>query len=144
MSANLYDTDHAAWLTQQAELIRSGRLTMVDQEHLLEELEAEVANYRREIKRRLRVLIAHLLKWKYQQDQRSSSWKGTIRVQRVDITDVLNDNPSLRQTVRQAIKEAYPGAVKLAADETGMLEDIYPASCEWEEAEILNEDFWPE
>ncbi|MEW6039030.1 MAG: DUF29 domain-containing protein [Pseudomonadota bacterium] len=144
MSANLYETDHAAWLAQQAELIRSGRLALVDQTHLLEELEAEVGNYRREIKRRLRVLIAHLLKWKYQPDQRSSSWRGTIRVQRIDIADVLKDNPSLRQTVRQAIKDAYPDAVKLAADVTGMLDDTYPASCEWEESEIMNPDFWPE
>jgi Lhr-like helicase len=144
MSANLYEMDRAAWLTRQVELIKSGRFALVDQEHLLEELEAEVGNYRREIKRRLRVLIAHLLKWKYQPDRRSSSWRGTIRVQRIDIADLLKDNPSLRQTVRQAIEDAYSDAVKLAADETGMLEDAYPASCEWEESELLNPDFWPE
>lgn len=144
MSANLYEMDRAAWLTRQVELIKSGRFALVDQEHLLEELEAEVGNYRREIKRRLRVLIAHLLKWKYQPDRRSSGWRGAIRVQRIDIADLLKDNPSLRQNVRQAIEDAYSDAVKLAADETGMLEDAYPASCEWEESELLNPDFWPE
>ncbi|MEW6039033.1 MAG: DUF29 domain-containing protein [Pseudomonadota bacterium] len=87
MSANLYDTDHAAWLSQQAELIRSGRLALVDQAHLLEELEAEMGNYRHQIRSRLRILIAHLLKWKYQPEQRSSSWKGSIVNQRQAIED---------------------------------------------------------
>ncbi|MDD2760905.1 MAG: DUF29 domain-containing protein [Methylomonas sp.] len=144
MSANLYDTDHAAWLTQQAELIRSGRFTLVDQTHLIEELEAEVANYKRELYRRFRVLIAHLLKWKYQPDQRSSSWKGTIRVQRRDIERVLKENPSLKRFVKTEMENAYPEAVELASDETALLEDTFPTSCEWEESEILSPDFWPE
>jgi hypothetical protein len=141
---DLYQRDRAAWLQNQVRALRSGRFAQLDHGHLVEELEAEVGNYKREIKRRLRVLLAHLLKWKYQPDQRSSSWRGTIRVQRIDIADVLDDNPSLRPGVQQAIRDAYPQAAKLAADETGQLEDLYPRSCEWTEQEILDTEFWPE
>lgn len=144
MSANLYDVDHRAWLKQQADLLKNGRFTAVDTTHLIEELEAEVGNYERELNRRLRVLLAHLLKWKYQSDQRSSSWKGTIRVQRKDIGRLLKRNPSLKRFVEAEIEDAYPDAVELASDETALLEDTFPASCEWEESEILNPDFWPE
>ena len=144
MSTNLYDIDHAAWLAKQAELIRSGRLALVDQEHLIEELESEMGNYRHQIKNRLRILLAHLLKWKYQPDQRSSSWRGTIRNQRQGIESVLEDNPSLRQTVAEAVEKAYPPAVRIAADDTGFKTSDFPKACEWSEKEILDEDFWPE
>ncbi|HWP00562.1 MAG TPA: DUF29 domain-containing protein [Methylococcus sp.] len=144
MNANLYETDRAAWLAQQAELIKSGQLALVDQTHLLEELEAEMGNYRHQIRSRLRILLAHLLKWKYQPEQRSSSWRGTIRNQRQSIEDILEDNPSLRQTMAEAIKKAYAPAVRLAADETGIKETDFPTSCEWSEKEILDEDFWPD
>lgn len=143
-AVDLYRDDYAAWLAQQAGLLRASSLSDLDLEHLAETLEAELGNYRREIKRRMRVLLAHLLKWKYQPDRRSASWRGTIRVQRHDIQDVLQENPSLRQGVAQAIQDAYPQAVELAADETGQLEDTYPRSCEWTEAQILDDTFWPD
>lgn len=144
MTANLYDIDHAAWLAQQADFIRAGQIGLVDQEHLLEELESEMGNYRHQIRSRLRVLIAHLLKWKYQPEQRSSSWRGTIRNQRQSIEDVLEDNPSLRRTVAEAIPKAYAPAVRLAIDDTGIKIGELPKVCEWSEHEILDEDFWPE
>lgn len=144
MNANLYETDRAAWLEKQAALLKAGKLSDIDTIHLIEELEAEMGNYKRELHRRFRVLIAHLLKWKYQPDQRSPSWKGTIRVQRRDIERLLKENPSLRRFVKEEIENAYPEAVELAADETALLEDTFPASCEWEEAEIMDPNFWPE
>ena len=143
-AVNLYRDDYAAWLEQQAGLLRASALAELDLERLAETLEAELGNYRREIKRRMRVLLAHLLKWKYQPDQRSGSWRGTIRVQRHDIKDVLAENPSLRPGVDQAIQDAYTQAVQLAADETGQLEDTYPRSCEWSQAQILDDTFWPD
>lgn len=144
MSANLYDTDHAAWLRQQAELLKTGRLSDVDTAHLIEELEAEMGNYERELNKRLLVLLIHLLKWKYQPDQRSSSWRGTIRVQRKDIGRLLKGNPSLKRLIDVEIEDAYPDAVDLASYETFLLQDTFPASCEWSETEILNPDFWPD
>jgi hypothetical protein len=144
MSANLYETDRAAWLTQQADFLRAGQIGLIDQEHLLEELESEMGNYRHQIKNRLRVLLAHLLKWKYQPKQRSSSWRGTIRNQRQSIESVIEDNPSLRQTLSDAIQKAYAPAVRLAADDTGIEGNDFPKTCEWSENEILDEDFWPE
>ncbi len=66
MNANLYDNDYAAWLEQQAHLLKTGHLAELDIEHLTEELELEMGNERREIYKRLRILIGHLLKWKYQ------------------------------------------------------------------------------
>jgi hypothetical protein len=79
VSTNLYETDHAAWALQQATFLRHGNFSAVDVEHLSEELEAVMGNDRRELHSRFRILIAHLLKWQYQQDRRSPSWEATIR-----------------------------------------------------------------
>ena len=57
----------------------------VDWEHLAEEIEAVGGNTRRELRNRLAVLLQHLLKWEYQPELRSRSWRSTIRTQRREI-----------------------------------------------------------
>jgi len=82
MSADLYAQDHVGSAAEPAILLKVKCLEELDVEHLIEELNAIIGNERRELYRRLRVLIAHLLKWQFQSEQRYSSWKGTIRTQR--------------------------------------------------------------
>ncbi|KJU85436.1 protein containing DUF29 [Candidatus Magnetobacterium bavaricum] len=38
----------------------------------------------------------HLLKWQYQPNRRSESWRATIDNQRTDIELLLADSPSLK------------------------------------------------
>ena len=97
MSANLYETDHAAWLERETMLLKGGRLAELDIEHLAEELEWAMGNARREIYQRLRILNGALAEMEHQPGQRSASWAGTIRVQRMDLGKLLKENPSLRR-----------------------------------------------
>jgi hypothetical protein len=143
MKADLYDADRFAWLEEQTHLIRLGRLTEIDRTHLLEELEAEMGNEKRELYRRLRVLLTHLLKWQFQPSNRSGSWKGTIRTQRSDILKLFKNSPSLRRYFNDECQDAYPQARELAADETGISEDAFPSECPYALEEILDKDFWP-
>ena len=144
MSANLYETDHAAWLERQAALLKSGCLAELDREHLAEELEWEVGNERREIYKRLRILMVHLLKWQYRPEQRSASWAGTIRVQRKDLGKLLKDNPSLRRFLAAEALDAYTDAVDLASFETGIPEADFPAENPYPLDALLDKDFWPD
>ncbi len=144
MNANLYDNDYAAWLEQQANLLKTGHLAELDIEHLTEELELDMGNERREIYKRLRVLIGHLLKWKYQPEQRSGSWGGTIRVQRKDLHKLLKDSPSLKRFVEPEAIEAYADAVELASYETKIPESTFPAECPFTIENLLDKDFWPD
>ena len=57
-----YETDFHAWAMHNAELLRQGRLTDLDVEHIAEELESMGASERRELLSRLQVLLLHLLK----------------------------------------------------------------------------------
>ena len=146
VSANMnnYETDHDAWALHQAALLRAGQLSALDVEHIADELEEIMGNNRREMHRRFRVLIGHLLKWQFQPEKRTSSWRSTIRNQRNDIEDMIAENPSLKRLIPEKIASAYPKAVALASDETGFPKKTFPAACPYTEAEILNDEFWPE
>jgi hypothetical protein len=139
-----YDDDFFAWTQEQARLLRTGELVDIDTENLAEEIESMGKSDRREIRNRLVVLLAHLLKWQFQPDARSSSWSGTIVEQRQQIDAVIADSPSLRQTVPEALENAYQRARRLAIAETNLAESDFPTSCPYKPDDILNEDFLPE
>jgi hypothetical protein len=66
--------------------------------------------------------LQHLLKWHYQKELRSRSWRATIRTQRQEIEELLADNPSLRARLGEFVAVAYGRARAAALDETGLLE----------------------
>ena len=57
MSNSLYDHDFYAWANQQAALLRAGRLTEADIEHIAEEIESMGRSEKRELVNRLSVLL---------------------------------------------------------------------------------------
>ena len=126
--SDLYDEDFILWTEQQATLLRrraDGDLVNdaeLDWRNLAEEIEAVGGNTRRELRNRLTRLLQHLLKWQYQPELRSRSWRATVRTQRQEIEDLLADNPSLRAKLPEFIAAAYPRARAAALDETGLLE----------------------
>jgi len=140
----LYDQDYCAWALKNAELLRQGRLAEIDLEHVVEELEELMGNTRRELYRRLRILLAHLLKWQHQPAQRSGGWAGTVRTQRQDIAKLFKDNPSLKRYWPEELRDAYGDAVELAAAETGKLMTDFPAASPYTTEQVLSRDFWPD
>ncbi len=139
-----YDVDFFAWTQHTAALLRSGRFDEVDVEHLAEEVEDMGKRERRELSSRIVVLVAHLLKWVQQPDQRTPSWKVTIGSQRREIAALLDDNPSLRPEVSRQVMLRWTAAVDDAATETRLPADTFPASCPWSAEEILDGAFYPE
>jgi hypothetical protein len=135
---DLYESDLYAWTQENAAHVRAGRLDELDYEHLAEELEELMGN-----NRRLRVLLAHLLKWRFQPERRSSSWAGTLRSQRDDIGRLLKQSPSLRRLVPEEMREAYAAAVELAAVETGLARRTFPQCCPFDPAQTLDPEYWP-
>ena len=94
-NSTLYDTDFYAWTQQQAALIAAGAWAQVDRSNIAEEIESLGKQQRQELRNRLSILLAHLLKWEYQSEKRSRSWLSTIRVQRRDLLRLLKDSPVL-------------------------------------------------
>ena len=143
MSAT-YDTDFYAWANEQAALLRSGNLSAIDIENIAEEIESMGKSEKRELVNRLVVLLLHLLKWQFQPDQRGTSWTATIRIQRRDLAVHLDDNPSLKSKIPEAINRAYGNVTIETAAETGLPESIFPAACPWSFDQIMDEGFWPD
>ena len=140
---SLYDTDFSAWCHAQARLLREGRLDALDIQNIAEELEGMSRSDKRQIRSRLEVLIAHLLKWKYQPGRRSSGWRGTIAEQRRRIALVVEDSPSLAAYPAQTAVDAYRAARLLAARETGIDFTLFPDACPFAADQILDDDFLP-
>jgi len=140
---NLYETDFYAWTQEQAMLLRSKQWNQIDLPNLIEEIESLGKQQRQEVRNRLSVLIGHLLKWEYQPQNRSRSWLATLRIQRRDTSRLLQDNPSLKPYLDDALKEAYENGRDLAMGETNLPEQTFPSSCLYTLTEILSDHFYP-
>lgn len=135
----LYDQDFYAWTQRQVELLRSGELTELDIENLIEEIEALGRQERQELRNRLGVLLGHLLKWRYQPEARSKSWFYTIQEQRQSIQRHLKENPSLKAFLKEAIEIGYEKGLNLVGQETPLDPLQLPQSCPFSEVEIFEQ-----
>lgn len=138
-----YESDFAAWVERQAALLRSGQLSELDRENLLEELESLGANDHHEVRSRLIVLIAHLLKCKYQPQRKCRSWFSTISEQRDQIALRLERSPSMRRFMDGYAQAAYRSAVTRAAFETGLPASAFPATLPFSLAQVQDLDVIP-
>jgi hypothetical protein len=138
-----YDTDFYDWTKQQAALLRSGDLSGADLQNIAEEIESMGKSEKRELRSRLTILLLHMLKWTHQPEKRVPSWEATIRVQRPEITEHLDENPSLKHELDESITRAYKTAREQAAGETGLPRSTFPLDCPWTFDEMINEDHWP-
>jgi hypothetical protein len=143
-NAELYEHDFNAWIDQQINLLKVGKINEVDVEHLIEELEDMGKSNLRELESRFIILIAHLLKWQFQSDRQSSSWRGSIREQRAQLLHLLKKTPSLKRETDHAIANAYPDALEIAVDETGLAESHFPEKCPYSVEQLLDKLFYPE
>lgn len=139
-----YDTDFYSWTQEQAGLMRAGKLSDLDIENLLEEVESMGRSEKRALESRLKVLLAHLLKWEYQPTHRDVSWELTIKEQRKAVNRLLGDNPSLKGKLPEVIENAYSDAIDIAVRETGFREDKFPSCCPWDFDTAMNPAFLPE
>jgi hypothetical protein len=133
---SLYEQDETAWLELTADLIAQGRFGEVDHEHLREYLSDMARRDKREVLSRLVTLLMHLLKWEYQPDQRSNSWRGTIVQQCIELEDLL-ESGTLRRHAAEILDRAYQKAMVRAAAETGLEKDMFPAQCAMSLEEVL-------
>jgi len=139
-----YEHDIVAWANEQARLLRAGRFDLIDIDNVAEEIEDVGKSEQRELIGRMAVLLAHLLKWQYQPERRSKSWRFTIGTQRKQIWIALEETPSLKARLSDNSwwERVWLEATRHAAEETGLFD--FPMSCPWAFDEIMDENWWPE
>ena len=97
-----YEKDIIVWATEQAALLRAGKLSALDIEHIGEEIEDVGKSEKRELSSRMAVLLSLLLKWEYQADRRSKRGASIIGDQKKRIALALKATPSLRASLTDA------------------------------------------
>ena len=136
-----YDHDFYSWLMEQARHLRDGRFEALDCDNLAEEIESLGREQFNKLVSALRVLMRHMLKWDHQPSMRSRSWVLSIEEQRLEVADVLSDNPGLRPRIGEAIIRAYRRARIEAARETGLDETVFPNACPYSFDDVTSRVF---
>ena len=141
---SLYETDYYKWIQTTIEKLRHQDYSNIDWENLIEEVEDIGRSERRSIESNLIVVLTHLLKWQYQPEFRSGSWKGSIVEHRRRIREALKESPSLKRYFEEVFAECYGDAIDLASAETGLSMETFPQSCPYTLTEVLDSSFLPE
>jgi hypothetical protein len=153
MSKTLYDRDLQLWIEQTIRYLQNREFELLDIEHLIEELTDLGKAEKNTLKSNLKILLAHLLKLKVQNDAPSSmktSWYNSVIEHRQRVLDNLTDTPSLKSFLNEAVEKAYPDARKIAIKESKLArfgvripeESEYSMTCPFSIEQILNEDFY--
>ncbi|HEX4764992.1 MAG TPA: DUF29 domain-containing protein [Lichenihabitans sp.] len=142
-NAGLYQEDFFLWAKEQARLLRERRFDELDLDNLIDEVESVGTSERREIRDRMTVLVAHLLKWKCQPGRRTPSWQRTIRDQRAELAELFEDSPSLRSYPEQVCARIYEGARLRASEETGIDFTLFPEAPPFTLEQALDDGFLP-
>jgi Domain of unknown function DUF29. len=140
---SLYDQDFYLWLQTTINILKEGKFAEVDLENILEELESMGRSEKNALTSNLRVLLMHLLKYKYQSEKRTNSWLYTIREHRKRLRETFKTSPSLYRFFEDIFNESYQDARELAADETGLSINLFPPESPFTVEEVLNPDFLP-
>lgn len=141
--SSLYTIDFYAWTQEQVSLLRNHQWSQIDLQNLIEEVESLGKQQRQELRNCLSILIGHLLKWQFQPQHRSRIWLATLRIQRLDTIELLEENSSLKSYLEEALGKAYLKGVELAVRETDLPSRTFPSDCPYSSIEILDDCFYP-
>lgn len=140
----LYEKDFYLWLETTAKLLKEKRFLELDLENLIEEIETMGRSEKYSLKSNLRIILMHLLKYKYQPEKRTRSWLLTIFEHRKRIIDRLEESPSLKHFYQEIFDKCYENARKEASLETGLNIKIFPTKSPFTFEETLDSEYLPE
>ncbi len=109
----LYEHDFVAWCEDTVAKLRTRDIDNLDFDNLTEEIESLGRSDRRELKNRLTLLLAHILKRMYvNSSENFNGWELTIIEQRRQIKALLQDSPSLKPYLVQIFAGVYDDALE--------------------------------
>jgi predicted DNA-binding ribbon-helix-helix protein len=142
--ATLYEQDYYLWLETTVQLLQQGKLTQLDLDNLIDEIAYMARKEKKALASNLKILLMHLLKYKYQPEKRSNSWRYTILEHRQRIEADLEDSPSLKPYLQDVFPQIYSKARKVAAAETGLDISTFPPKSPFTLEVTLDPDYLPE
>jgi hypothetical protein len=143
-TTTLYEQDFYLWLAETVQLLKTGKFEKLDVNNLIEEIESMGRSEKKSVESNLEVVLVHLLKYKYQPDKRSTSWRITLLEHRRRLQRDFKISPSLRRYFLETLAYCYQGARKLASVETEIVITTFPSECPFTAEQVLDEDFLPD
>jgi hypothetical protein len=146
-----YDADLVLWAESQARALRdagrAGTNLPIDWENVAEEIDALGKSQARELASRVRTILVHLIKLQASPAaEPRGGWRETIIEQRSEIERVIEDSPSLRQTIGRVIaREIVPARRQASVALTGHGETphVDANQLSYSEPEVLG-DWFPD
>jgi len=138
MSA-LYEKDFTAWAKDQASLLKNKDFAHLDFAHWLKEIEDMGNSHPQAMESHLNIALIHMLKQKYQPDYASKSWQDSIDNARVQIADIKENHPSLRNHLAGRLEYVYAKSKRYASKQTGIETKDFSKECPWTLNEILGD-----
>lgn len=140
-AAPTYAGDYYGWVQQQVALLKAGRFEALDIENLIDEVgdlgKAEIQR----LESALRVALLHMLKWRFQPERRSRSWKLSIEEGRARSWRSIRNSPSLKPIQGDVLADAYDDARRAAARQTRLPLSTFPAKCPFTWEDVMDERF---
>lgn len=141
--SQLYDRDLALWYADTLTQLKSKDLANLDIQHLIEEIEGLAACDRRELKSRLKILLAHLLKRIYVPlHDNYRGWEHTIDEQREQLQDLLAQSPSLQAYFAESFDEVWQRALKQMRNDYPQIDVPDQWNMSREPEALLTEEWW--
>jgi hypothetical protein len=147
MDKTLYEQDYYLWIEKTISLLENHQFSDLDLDNLLEEIKSMGIKEKHTLTSLLTRIIQHLLQLAYWQSERQYSanhWKGEITTFRIDLWEVLDDNPSLKSYLENSFDKCYQSALRILARKMGVKINTLPTEKILTLAQALDDDWFPE
>ena len=136
---SLYCRDFRLWTQEQAHLLRAGRLTELDADHLAEELETLARGELHALRRCARTSLVAMAAKKYAPGSRAAAF-GAARLEASgqEARALLRESPSLIEELAAVLAQAWPAARSVALMEL----ETQGLAVELPEALPFGSDIW--
>ena len=146
MASQAYDTDLLRWIEEQTTLLRTGRFSELDYEHILEELEDMGREQKVALQSLFRQILIHLLQLQLSPATTPrGKWVDELVEFRSQAQTRLDETPSLRHYADALFEKAWQQA-RRGADKSfqayGEVVQV-PESCPYSMEQCLDQDFIP-
>lgn len=142
--ASLYETDFFSWTREQARLLRSGKIDLIDVSNLAEEIDTLGRSEAAALRSSYRLISMHLLKMLHQPERATASWENSVNRERLNVETALADNPGLKPRRAVLFAEGYELARREAAFETKLDQKLFPVEPPFDIVQAESYEFWPE
>lgn len=139
----LYESDFALWLEEQALALKQRRAAELDWDNLAEEIEGLVRSDRRALKSFLQNALVHMLElayWEAERERNQRQWRDHLINARDGIANIVEDSPSLENYLAEILDSSYQHARRRAENRIGR---PLPEKCEWTLAQVRDDTFYP-